>query len=139
MSDDDSLSELYWGVARLIRQAWRTTLAPWDLAPSHARALGVLTRHGEMRLSELADHLRIAARSTTEVVDALQDRGQLERRQDPADRRATLVAPTVEGARIGKAIQSARDAETEAFFGVLSQADRTHLVRILRKLRDQAS
>jgi DNA-binding MarR family transcriptional regulator len=88
-----------------------------------------------MRLSELSDHLHIAARSTTEVVDALQERGLVERRPDPHDRRATLVALTEEGTRVGKAIRSARDAEAKNFFSVLSETDRTHLARILRKLR----
>lgn len=136
MADEETLSDTFWSVARRLRRLWRETLAPWDIAPSHARALSVLMRHGTMRLSELTDHLHIAARSTTEVVDALQDRGLIERKQDPNDRRATLVAVTGEGTRVGNAIQAGRDAETEAFFGVLDDADRTHLVRILNKLRN---
>src|SRR5215212_2064865 len=106
MADDDeeTLAETPWRVAHQLRHLRRETLAPWDIAPSHSRALGVLLRDGAMRLSELSDHLHIAARSTTEVVDALQDRGLVERRPDPQDRRATLVAPTDEGTRVGQAI-----------------------------------
>src|ERR1035441_9220026 len=88
------LAETFWGVARRLRHLSRQTLAPWDIAPSHSRALGVLLDHGVMRLSELSDHLHIAARSTTEVVDVLETRGLVERRPDPDDRRATLVALT---------------------------------------------
>jgi DNA-binding MarR family transcriptional regulator len=88
-----------------------------------------------MRLSELSDRLHIAARSTTEVVDGLQDRGLVERRPDPQDRRATLVALTDEGTRVGQAIRSSRDAEAESYFSVLSEAERTDLTGILRKLR----
>jgi DNA-binding MarR family transcriptional regulator len=137
MADDEeeTLSEAFWGVARQLRHLQRETLAPWDVAPSHSRALGVLTRHGAMRLNELSDRLHIAARSTTEVVDGLQDRGLVERRPDPQDRRATLVALTDEGTRVGQAIRSSRDAEAEAYFSVLSEAERTHLTGILRKLR----
>jgi DNA-binding MarR family transcriptional regulator len=133
--EDETLSEAFWGVARRLRHLSREALAQWDIAPSHSRALRVLTHHGTMRLSELSDHLHIAARSTTEVVDGLQDRGLVERRPDPLDRRATLVALTEEGARVGKAIRSARDAEAEGVFSVLSETDRTNLTRILRKLR----
>src|SRR4051812_18429548 len=137
MADDeeDTLSEAFWGVAHQLRHLRRETLAPWDIAPSHSRALGVLTRHGAMRLSELSDRLHIAARSTTEVVDGLQDRGLVERRPDPQDRRATLVALTDEGTRVGHAIRASRDAEAEAYFSVLSEAERTDLTGILRKLR----
>jgi DNA-binding MarR family transcriptional regulator len=94
----------------------------------------VLDRHGVMRLSELSDHLRIAARSTTEVVDALQDRGLVERRADPVDRRATLVALTEEGVRVGRAIRAARGQEAENMFGTLSESDQVHLARILGRL-----
>jgi DNA-binding MarR family transcriptional regulator len=137
MADDEeeTLPEAFWGVAHQLRHLRRETLAPWDIAPSHSRALGVLTRHGAMRLSELSDRLHIAPRSTTEVVDGLQDRGLVERRPDPQDRRATLVALTDEGTRVGQAIRASRDAEAEAYFSVLSEAERTELTGILRKLR----
>jgi DNA-binding MarR family transcriptional regulator len=132
--DDESLSELFWGVARRLRHQTRQTLSPWDVTPSQSRALNVLMRHGVLRLSELSDHLHIAPRSTTEVVDDLQQRGLVERRPDPADRRATLVALTGAGAEASRAIAEARQAEAERFFGALSPADRADLGRILRTL-----
>ena len=54
-----------------------------------------------MRPGALAEHLRIAPRSATEVVDDLQERGLVERAPDPADRRATLVRLTEAGAAAG--------------------------------------
>jgi DNA-binding MarR family transcriptional regulator len=133
--DEETLPESFWGVAHQLRHLRKESLAPWDIAPSHARALGVLLRGGPLRLNELSDRLRIAARSTTEVVDALQDRGLVERRPDPQDRRATLVAPTDEGTRIGEAIRASNDAEAEAYFSILSETERAELAGILRKLR----
>ncbi|WP_446215565.1 MarR family winged helix-turn-helix transcriptional regulator [Micromonospora sp. IBHARD004] len=134
--DEESLAELFWAVARRLRHQSRRTLEPWEINPGHARALAVLLRHGPVRLSTLAEHLHIAPRSTTEVVDGLEERGLVERRPDPDDRRATLVAPTAEGTRVGTAIRAARDAEADRFFGDLGAADRTDLARILRTLRD---
>jgi DNA-binding MarR family transcriptional regulator len=134
--EGESLSDSFWGVARRLRQLTRETLEPYDITPSQSRALSVLMRAGTLRLSELAEHLHIAARSATEVVDDLQERGLTERRPDPADRRATLVTLTEAGTTAGHAIASARQAEAERFFGALSPADRADLSRILRKLRD---
>lgn len=133
---DETLSEAFWSVARQLRHTSQETLAPWDITPSHLRALRVLMRRGVMRLSELSDHLNIAARSTTEVVDALETRGLVERRPDPDDRRATLVVLTEHGTSVLDAIRTARGTEAQRAFGRLSQADRAHLARILRKLRD---
>jgi DNA-binding MarR family transcriptional regulator len=133
--EGESLSEAFWGVARQLRHLSRETLQPWDITPGHSRALAVLIQHDTMRLSELSDHLHIAPRSTTEVVDGLEERGLVERKPDPNDRRATLVALTGQGRKVGEAIRSARTAEAERFFGDLSESDRAHLARILGKLR----
>jgi DNA-binding MarR family transcriptional regulator len=88
-----------------------------------------------MRLSDLAEHLRIAARSTTEVVDGLEAKGLLERRPDQHDRRATLVALTEPGTTLWEAIRSSRGTEAEQVFDRLSLPDRAHLARILNELR----
>jgi DNA-binding MarR family transcriptional regulator len=133
---DETLSEAFWAVARQLRHMSQETLAPWDITPSQLRALRVLMRRGVMRLSELSDHLHIAARSTTEVVDALEARGLMRRRPDPDDRRATLVGLTEHGTSVLDAIRAARGTETERAFGRLSETDRAHLARILGQLRD---
>jgi DNA-binding MarR family transcriptional regulator len=133
---DEALLEAFRSVGRQLRETSQETLAPWDITPSHLRALRVLMRHGVMRLSELSDHLGIAARSTTEVVDALESQGLVERRPDPDDRRATLVEVTGHGTSVLEAIRTARGTEAGRTFGRLSQADRADLARILRKLQN---
>ena len=133
---DEALSEAFSSVARQLRDASREALAPWDITPSHLRALRALRDHGSMRLSELSEDLHIAPRSATEVVDALESRGLAERHPDPGDRRATLVEVTEQGAGVLDAIRAARGTEAERIFGRLSQTDRAYLARILRKLRD---
>jgi DNA-binding MarR family transcriptional regulator len=135
-SGDETLSDAFWSVARQLRGASHESLAPWDITPAQLRALRVLSRHGPMRLSGLSDHLHIAARSTTEVVDALESRGLVRRRPDPGDRRATLAELTEHGESVLDAIRVARGSETERLFGRLSRTDQAHLARILRKLRD---
>jgi DNA-binding MarR family transcriptional regulator len=133
--EGEGLPEVFWSVAHELRHLSKQTLEPWGVAPGHSRGLNVLAHHGAMRLSELSDHLHIAPRSATEVVDALEKRGLAERRPDPDDRRATLVALTDHGRDVAVAITSARRAEAERFFGSLSAPDRAHLRRILEKLR----
>jgi DNA-binding MarR family transcriptional regulator len=123
-------------VARQLREKSAETLAPWDITPAHLRALRTLARHGTMRLSELSDHLRIAPRTATEVVDALQARDLVRRRADPADRRAILVEVTERGAGTLDEIRATRGTEAGRVFGRLSPADRAELARILSKLRD---
>ena len=132
---DETLADAFRSVARRLRETSQQTLAPWDITPSQFRALRVLHHHGDMRLSDLSEHLHIAPRSATEVVDALESRGLVGRRADPGDRRATLVGLTGPGTDILDAIRAARGTEAERFFGRLSQADRADLARILRELQ----
>ncbi len=134
--DEESLAEAFWAVARRLRHQNREALAPWDITPSQSRAVVTLARHGAMRLSELALHLRIAPRSATEVVDDLETAGLAERSPDPGDRRATLVTLTEQGRDVMAAIRKARAAESESYFAVLSDEDRKDLARILRALRE---
>ncbi|WP_328518290.1 MarR family winged helix-turn-helix transcriptional regulator [Actinoplanes sandaracinus] len=134
--EEDSLLEAFWAVTRRLREHTRIALEPWHISPSQSRALGVLSRHGEMRLSSVAEHLRIAPRSATEVIDDLQRRGLAERKPDPSDRRATLVTLTPEGVATMHAIREARAAEGERLFTGLDPADRAELTRILRQLRE---
>ncbi len=138
LAADDALSEAFWAVARQLRERSQETLAPWDITPAHLRALRTLRRHGTMRLSELSDHLHIAPRSTTEVVDALETGDLVRRRADPGDRRATLVEVTEHGTDVLAAIRDTRGTEAGRVFGRLSPPDRAELARILALLRDPA-
>ena len=130
------LSELLMRVSRAQRRRWRDALAPWDLSPHQARALAVVCERDGVRLSDLAEALRIAPRSATEVADGLQERGLVERTPDPGDRRAVILRPTDEGRRIRAEIGAARAADSSELFARLSPDDRAALARILRSLVD---
>ena len=132
---DETLADAFRSVSRQLRETSQETLAPWDINPSQFRALRMLNYHGAIRLSDLSGRLHIAPRSATEVVDALESRGLVERRPDPSDRRATLVGLTAHGTGVLRAIRTARGTEVERVFDRLTPADRDHLARILRQLQ----
>jgi DNA-binding MarR family transcriptional regulator len=132
---DETLADAFRSVSRQLRETSQETLAPWDINPSQFRALRVLNHHGAIRLSDLSGRLHIAPRSATEVVDALESRGLVERQPDPSDRRATLVELTAHGTGVLGAIRAARGTEAERLFDRLTPADRDHLARILRQLQ----
>jgi DNA-binding MarR family transcriptional regulator len=132
---DETLADAFLSVSRRLRETSQETLAPWDINPSQFRALRMLNHHGAIRLSDLSGRLHIAPRSATEVVDALEARGLVERQADRTDRRATLVGLTGHGTAVLRAIRAARGTEAERVFDRLSPADRDHLGRILRQLQ----
>ncbi len=128
------LGELVMQVARGLRRRFAATLEPWGVTPHESRALRVIGEHGPTRLGVVAQHLRIAPRSVTDVVDSLETRGFVAREPDPGDRRATRVALTVQGREVLDELDSARRADHESYFADLSERDRAALTRILRRL-----
>jgi DNA-binding MarR family transcriptional regulator len=138
----DSLGEAFGAVARRLRAASMAALAQYDVTPSQVRAIRVLAAHDTgpgnrgVRSKDLAEHLRIAPRSTTEVVDALEDKGLVARSPDPGDRRATLVSLTHRGRALAEEMRRTRGVASEQLLERLTPTDREDLARILRKLQD---
>jgi DNA-binding MarR family transcriptional regulator len=137
MADDAAtLGDLLMRVARTQRRRWHAALAPWGLSPHQVRALRVVCSRDGVRLSDLAGALRIAPRSATEVADALQEAGLVERATDPADRRAVVLRATEAGRRVQEEVAAARAADSAELFARLGPADRAELGRLLRVLAD---
>ncbi len=130
----DNESDLLMQVARTLRRRWAAAYAPMGLTPHQARALRVAGEHDGLRLSAIADALRISARSATEVVDALEEADLVTRRPDPTDRRAILVAVTDQGARTLATMTATRAEDADDFFGRLTDHERATLRDILGKL-----
>src|ERR1700754_996961 len=135
-STGDSTGDRLMTVARALRRGYGSVLSQWEVTPSQSRALRIVLEHEPARLSTLADHLHIAPRSATEVVDALEARGLVARGPDPADRRATSVTVTPEGRRLQALLEEARRSECERFLSTLTATDRSELDRILGLLVD---
>lgn len=138
--EDRGLDELLLAAARALRRSWLSGVsdsAGVDLSPHDARALRVVGRHEPVRPGIIADHLRIAARSATDVIDRLEARGLVERAPDPADRRALTVSLTPTGVETLARVDAQRKVAAADFFGALDPAQRHTLAVLLAKL-DQA-
>src|SRR5690349_4610668 len=115
----ESTGDLLMGAARRMRRDFAGALVHAGVTPAQARALRIVMEHGTVRPSALAEHLHIAPRSATEVVDALEERGLVERAPDPDDRRATLVAPTAAARAELAQVDRVRREQSERFLAVL--------------------
>ncbi len=138
----DSLGEAFGAVARRLRMAAMAALAQHDVTPSQVRAIRVLAaqeggpENRGVRSKDLAERLKIAPRSATEVVDALEQKGLVRRSPDPGDRRATLVSLTDRGHALAEEVRRTRGVASEQLLERLTPTDRADLARILRKLQD---
>src|SRR5581483_8051158 len=67
-----------------------------DLRPAHTTVFQHISAKGS-RLTDLAERAQITKQSMGYLVDYLEQRGYIERRADPSDRRATLIFLTERG------------------------------------------
>ncbi|AMY18356.1 MULTISPECIES: MarR family winged helix-turn-helix transcriptional regulator [Nocardiaceae] len=134
-SSDRDLGDLTITVARALRRRHLAALEPFGLPPSHGRALKVLARsNGPVRPGYLADRLRIAPRSVTDVVDALVEAGLVRRRPDDTDRRAVLVDLTDDGRALAADVARAQRRASAGLFDVLDEGDQRALEALLGRL-----
>lgn len=87
-------------------------------------------------MGELAEAVLQVAATTTGIVDRLAERGLVQRRQDPADRRAWRVSLTAAGEQLMAEIELARQAWSERVLAHFVPADRHALRRLLKLYRD---
>lgn len=91
--------------------------------------LGTLGRLGPMPAVQLATEERLQPQSLTRIVAGLEDDGLIERRRDPADQRALIIALTEKGKTVLANDLRARQAWLrEAMLRVLSESERTALI-----------
>lgn len=154
-NESADLGELFHAAFRGLRRTWSEQLSPWGLTPHQWRALLMVMRRrpdsprpalgadagadcasADVRLKDLAERLRIAPRSATEVVDQLEAKGLVRREADPKDRRATLIVATEAGQQLFADVQEERRGKSNEYFARLNAEDRAELARILGQLRD---
>jgi DNA-binding MarR family transcriptional regulator len=111
--------------------------------PEHAVAsaelsvLGLLRRKGPMSAGELAWAERVQPQSLTRTLAALEDRGEIHRHPDPADRRRSVLSITEAGTKTLLADVSQRDSWLAmAIAEHLSPAE-THLVMMAGELMER--
>jgi len=96
--DNAGLVDLLWIVMRRIWEDAEQRLAPSGLTMKHSWALHALDE--PMSMSGLAERLGIDASYVTAIADQLEERGLIERRAHPTDRRVKSLALTDEGRRV---------------------------------------
>lgn len=132
---DEQVADLLHHTAARLRHAVRRDLGPVGVTPAQWRALRIVTRCDEpLRMSDIADRLRIARRSATDVIDELEDRGLVVRSPDPADRRAVIVQTSEEGRALLTTLSRQRRQVAARQLKVLSQKELTTLAGLLERI-----
>ena len=103
--------------------------------PREMLLLAVL-ENGEngIRQKDLADRIGINASSLSEQIDRLETDRYLERRENPEDKRSTLIVLTEKGKARAWEVQDERRKTAEQFCARLTDAEKDTLIGLLDKL-----
>jgi DNA-binding MarR family transcriptional regulator len=135
----DTVGFLVADVARLMRRAFQARLEGSSLTYAQARALVWLAREQGLRQVDLAEQLEIQPITLARLVDQLAEAGLVERRADPADRRAYRLFLTPAAAPRVAEIRAIGDAIRDEALAGLGAKDAAQTVAGLRRMRDALS
>jgi len=134
-TDNSTFGVLVTDVTRLLRKRFDRRAASFNLTRSQWRALRRLQHREGLRQAELAELLEMEAIAVGRVIDRLQKAGFVERRADPADRRAwrLFLTPRARGVTDGMELISA-ELMRQARRGI-SPADMKTMMGVLRRMK----
>ena len=130
------VGERYLAVHHRMFRAVNDEMSASGLSMTRTKMLRRLHEQGPTRQSVLAADFECSPRSITDIVDGLERLGLAERRPDPVDRRAKLVAITDAGQSALDVANVTRERLLTQIFGGLTEADRATLFRLLGRLDD---
>jgi MarR family transcriptional regulator, transcriptional regulator for hemolysin len=140
MNLNRSFGFLVHDVARLFgRRFNQRALLFLGLTRAQCKVLGYLARNEGINQAGLADLLEIKPMTLVRQIDRMEEDGWIERRPDPADRRARRLVLT-EKARLilARILDLSNEVRNEAFSG-LSEAEGRHLIDLLARVHGNLS
>jgi DNA-binding MarR family transcriptional regulator len=118
------------------QQRWHQAVGEAGLRPGQAQLLRLLDAEEPVPMRRLACVMRCDPSNITGLADRLQERGLVERRDDPADRRVKGLALTPEGAQVRDELMTRLMKPPESIAS-LPSADQRALRDALRKALDR--
>ena len=131
----DSLGFLISDVSRLMRRRFDERARLIGVTRAQWRTLTTLARHEGVNQGGLADLLEVEPITLCRMIDRLEEAGLVERRRDPADRRAWLIFLTPKAHPLIGQLRGLADGMIEDALHGLDDARRTALMETLGMIR----
>ncbi len=103
------------------------------------KLLSVIEYFGPLSASEAGSHTSLEPAKVTRGIDALAEQGLVLRREDPVDRRRTILSLSAKGKRIHDKVEEVSRALEQELLRVLSPAERETLDHVLDKLERRSA
>ena len=121
-SDEPRLSYIVARLERAMRRAINERVQPYDLTTLQYTTMSVLGRRGSLSNAQLARRSYMSPQAMSEVIEALEQRGLIERSRHPHHRRVYPVGLTAKGRKVLAACETAIDELEAEIFGGIDEA-----------------
>ena len=121
--------------ARDIRQTFDFVFSDFKLNLSEVALMALITEHGSLSQSGLAKSLGMGRASLGALVDGLEQRNFVVRKEDPKDKRVWLIELTTAGKEIAVKLEERDQSLREAFREGVRRDERQNLADTLEQLR----
>ena len=135
MDLDRSFGFLVNDVARLFGRRFSQNGRRLGLTRAQCRTLGYLARNEGVNQAGLADLLEIRPMTLVRQIDRMEEAGWIERRPDPADRRARLLFLTGKARPILGRIRDVANETRDEALALLSPAEAVQLISLLSRVQ----
>lgn len=122
--------------AHQLRLEFDRRAAPLGVTRAQWKALAWIGRQPGLKQVDLAEHCEIEPITLCRIVDRLEEAGLVERRRDPADRRAWSLHLTDKGEPLAKQLRALASQMAEEAFGGIDHAEIERLRAVLAQVRD---
>ncbi|WP_089134673.1 MarR family winged helix-turn-helix transcriptional regulator [Sphingorhabdus sp. SMR4y] len=131
----DNMGFLVGDISRLIRRTFDERAKAIGITRPQWRVLTWLQRHEGINQSALADMLELDAMALCRMVDRLQAADMVERRADPADRRAWKLYLTSKGIALTEQLQPIGEELLQEALVDISPEDQDKMYHLLERFR----
>ncbi len=138
MITPEQMGERYIAFHHRMFRAVNDEMNACGMSMARTKVLSRLHEQGPTRQNVLATELGLSPHSITDIVDTLERLGHAERRPDPTDRRAKLVAITEAGEAGLEVAKATKQRLLQHIFGAMSEEDRVTFIRLLDGLDEAA-
>jgi len=138
MITPEQMGERYLAFHHRMFRAVNDEMNACGMSMARTKVLSRLHEQGPTRQNVLAAELGLSPHSITDIVDTLERLGHAERRPDPTDRRAKLVAITEAGEAGLEVAKATKQRLLQHIFGAMSEEDRVTFIRLLDGLDEAA-
>jgi len=139
MAEPDNLGTMVADVSHLMRRAFDERARSSGLSRPQWRVLTMLRRHEGINQGGLAELVEVEPITLCRMVDRLQEAGLVERRANPADRRAWLLHLTDKARALLEEMRPMAFSLFDDAMAGLDSAERSDLFRMLERIRTNLS